>query len=377
MAKRGNGEGSIFKRANGRWYSALTYRDDFGEVKRREVSGRTQAEVRAKLRELRERVEAGAPVKDAWITMAAWLEDWTTKALPASDRKQATIDLYATIARSHLVPKLGSLPLDRLRPSDVEALVLAKRRAGLSASSVRTIYAVLRAALDVAVRDGLIQRNPAALVKRPAVERKDAGYLSAQQAEALLEAVRGDRLEALYRVMLATGLRRGEALALHWRDVDLDAAVVRVRWTLSRTSAGLELGEPKTEKSRRTVPLPVPAVETLRAHRKRQAAEQLAAGSLWQASGLVFTSEIGTPLEPRNVLRRFEALAERAGLRGVHLHTLRHSAASFLLAAGTHTKVVQEHLGHSSYAITADIYSHVAPAQQREAADKLGQAIHW
>src|SRR3954453_199709 len=231
MPRRGNGEGSIFKRANGRWYSALAYRDDFGEVKRREVSGRTQAGVGAQLRGPGERVEAGVPVKDASITMAAWLEDWTTKALPASDRKQATIDLYATIARSHLVPKLGSLPLDRLRPSDVEALVLAKRRAGLSASSVRTIYAVLRAALDVAVRDGLIQRNPAAQVKRPAVERKDAGYLSAQQAEALLEAIRGDRLEALYRVMLATGLRRGEALALHWRDVDLDAAVLRVRWT--------------------------------------------------------------------------------------------------------------------------------------------------
>src|SRR3712207_5690235 len=154
----------------------------------------------------------------------------------------------------------GQPALDRLRPSDVEALVLAKRRAGLSASSVRSIYAVLRAALDVAVRDGLIQRNPAALVKRPAVERKDAGYLSAQQAEALLEAVRGDRLEALYRVMLATGLRRGEALGLHWSDVDLHAAVLRGRWTLSRTSAGLELGEPKTDKSRRTVPLPVPAV---------------------------------------------------------------------------------------------------------------------
>ena len=377
MAKRGNGEGSIFKRANGRWYSALTYRDDFGEVRRREVSGRTQAEVRAKLRELRERVEAGAPVKDASITMAAWLEDWTTKALPASDRKQATIDLYATIARSHLVPKLGSLPLDRLRPSDVEALVLAKRRAGLSASSVRTIYAVLRAALDVAVRDGLIQRNPAALVKRPAVERKDAGYLSAQQAEALLEAVRGDRLEALYRAMLATGLRRGEALALHWSDVDLHAAVLRGRWTLSRTSQGLQLDQPKTDKSRRTVPLPRSAIEALRVHRIRQLEEQRTAAGAWQEHGLVFTTEIGTPLEPRNVLRRFELLAERAGLRDVTLHTLRHSAASFLLAAGTHTKVVQEHLGHSSYAITADIYSHVGPAQQREAADRLDQALRW
>jgi integrase len=377
MAKRGNGEGSIFKRSNGRWYSALTYRDDFGEVKRREVSGKTQAGVREKLREIRERVEAGAPVRDASITMAAWLEDWTTKALPASDRKQATIDLYTTIACRHLEPRLGKVPLDRLRPSDVEALVLAKRRAGLSASTVRTIYTVLRASLDVAVRDGLIQRNPAAVVKRPAVDRKDAAFLTAEQAKALLEVLRGDRLEALYRVMLATGLRRGEALGLHWRDVDLDAAVLRVRWTLSRTSTGLELGEPKTEKSRRTVPLPHAAVNALREHRKRQVAEQLAAGQLWQTTGLVFTTEIGTPLEPRNVLRRFEALAARASLPGVHLHTLRHSAASFLLAAGTHTKVVQEHLGHSSYAITADIYSHVAPVQQREAADRLDEAIPW
>ncbi len=150
-----------------------------------------------------------------------------------------------------------------------------------------------------------------------------------------------------------------------------------MRWTLSRTSTGLELGEPKTEKSRRTVPVPRSAVAALREHRKRLAEEQLAAGPLWERAGLVFTSEIGTALEPRNVLRRFEALAERAGLSGVHLHTLRHSAASFLLAASTHTKVVQEHLGHSSYAITADIYSHVAPVQQREAADRLDEALHW
>lgn len=377
MTKRANGEGSIFKRANGRWYTSLSYRDDFGATKRREVSAPTQAEVLVKLREARERLEAGAPVRDSATTVAAWIEDWTTKALPASDRKQATIDLYTTIARGHIVPKLGNLRLDRLRPSDVEALILAKRRAGLSASTTRTIYAVLRAALDVAVRDGLIRSNPAAAVKRPTVERKDAAFLNADQAQQLLEAVRGDRLETLFRLMLATGLRRGEALALHWQDVDLDTAVLRVRWTLSRTSTGLELGEPKTEKSRRTVPLPRSAVAALREHRKRQAAEQLAAGPTWQRTGLVFTSEIGTALEPRNVLRRFEALAERAGLSGVHLHTLRHSAASFLLAAGTHTKVVQEHLGHSSYAITADIYSHVAPVQQREAADRLDEALQW
>jgi hypothetical protein len=135
--------------------------------------------------------------------------------------------------------------------------------------------------------------------------------------------------------------------------------------------------EPRTDKSRRTVPLPRSAIETLQAHRTRQLEDQRTAAGAWQEHGLIFTTDIGTPLEPRNVLRRFEVLAERAGLRGVTLHTLRHSAASFLLAAGTHTKVVQEHLGHSSYAITADIYSHVGPAQQREAADRLDQALRW
>ena len=177
--------------------------------------------------------------------------------------------------------------------------------------------------------------------------------------------------------MLATGPRRGEALALHWSDVNLDAGLLRVRWTLSRTSQGLQLDEPKTDKSRRTVPLPRSAIETLRAHRTRQLEEQRTATGAWPEHGLVFTTEIGTPLEPRDVLRRSEVLAERAGLRGVTLHTLRHSAASFLLAAGTHTKVVQEHLGHSSYAITADTYSHVGSAQQREAADRLDQALRW
>jgi integrase len=362
MAKRANGEGTNFKRADGRWTGEISYRDDDGRTKRRTVYGWTQAEVRGKLDSIRERIEAGAPVKDTTMTLAIWLDDWTTKALPASDRKQSTVDLYATIARKHLIPALGNRPLDRIRRSDVEALIVAKRQSGLAPSTVRTIYTVLRAALDVAVRDQLLRRNPAAAVKRPSVNRRDATYLTVEDAQRLHDEMRGDRLEPLFRLMLATGLRRGEALGLHWRDLDLDAAMLRVRWTLTRTSRGLELGERKTDKSRRTVPLPRSAVETLKAQRVWQQAERDAAGSAWRDSGLVFTTEIGTPLEPRNVLRRSEQLAERTGLHGVHLHRLRHSAASFLLAAGTHNKVVQEHLGHSSYAITADIYSHVGPA---------------
>lgn len=187
----------------------------------------------------------------------------------------------------------------------------------------------------------------------------------------------GERFEPLFRRLLGTGLRRGEALALRWADVELDAAVVRVRGTLGRTSTGLAVGEPKTETSRGTVTLPRSAVEPLRSQRVRQVEDQVRVGGSWSDDGLVFTTEVGTLLEPRNVLRRFQQLAAKGGLEGAGLHTRRHSAASFLMTAGTHTKVVQEHLGHSSYAITADICSHVAPAKAREAADRLDAALEW
>lgn len=377
MSKRANGEGSIYKRKDGRWAAALSYTDDSGKTVRRAVYGKTQAEARAKLREARDRVEAGEPVKDSAMTTGAWLAEWVAGALAASDRKQATKDLYATIARVHLTPTVGTRKLSALRPSDVEALIVERRASGLSTSTVRQIYTVLRSALDVAVRDGLVRRNVAALVPRPSVERTEARFLTREQAGALLSALHGERIEPIVRLMLATGLRRGEALGLHWRDVDLDAGSLRVRWTLSRTSAGLCLGEPKTEQSRRTIPLPSAAVAVLRTHRATQLAERLAAGPSWTDSDLVFATEVGTPLEPRNVLRRFTTVAEKAGLEGIGLHTLRHSAASFLLAMGAPTKVAQVHLGHASYSVTADTYSHVTPGLAREAADLLNLAIDW
>jgi len=173
------------------------------------------------------------------------------------------------------------------------------------------------------VRDGLVRRNAAALVDRPIVAYREAAYLSPAQAQALLEATREHRLYALYAVAIAAGLRRGEALALHWSDVNLEAGTIRVSWTLSRTSAGLIFTEPKA-RSRRTVPLPDALLDELRAHRTRQLAERLAAGSIWTDHDLVFPSLTGSPLDPRNALRAFLAAAARAGLPGVGLHPETH-----------------------------------------------------
>jgi integrase len=180
---------------------------------------------------------------------------------------------YATIARAHLTPApFGALTLDRLRPSDIEALLVAKREAGLSDSTVRLIYTVCRTMLEIAARDSLVRRNVAAAVRRPTIKRNEARYLTLQEVGRLLEAARGDRLESLIVLMLGTGLRRGEALALHWRDVDLAAGHVRVRWTLVRVDRQLVFDEPKTERSRRFLPLPSPVTETLKRHRAAQAA---------------------------------------------------------------------------------------------------------
>jgi integrase len=376
--RRSNGEGSIYRRASdGLWIGSLTIDGRQKPI----ASGKRRGDVADKLEEARRRLKADEPVKDARLTVAMFVEDWIRKALAASNRKPSTRENYATIARTHLIPApFGALTLDRLRPSDIEALLVAKRDAGLSDSTVRLVYTVCRTMLDIAVRDGLMRRNPAAAVKRPTIKRNEARYLTPAEVGRLLEAANGDRLHPLIVLMLGTGLRRGEALALHWRDVDLTAGHVRVRWTLGRVERALVFDEPKTSQSRRFVSLPSPVVETLRRHKASLAAERLAAVAWvpWpDHDDLVFPTHVGTPTDPRNALRAFEGIAGRAELTGVGLHTLRHSAASALIASGAHLKVVQEMLGHSSYGITADVYAHVNVEQQREAAERLGEAFPW
>ncbi len=369
----------MYRRKDGLYAGDLSYRLPDGTAKRHTVYGKSQKEVLAKVKEARKRLDDGAPVKDAKTSLSTYVEHWIATTLAASDRKDSTKELYAGLARTHLKPApLGTMPLDRLRASDIEAFVYAKRQGGKSGSTVRQIYSVLRTVLDTAVRDELLARNPAASVKRPAVERKEARYLTPEEVRTLVGGFADDRLRALFLLLLGTGLRRGEALAARWDDLDLDGGHLRVRGTLGRVGGGrLTITEPKTEKSRRVVPLPQSLIVELRAHRVRQVEERLHAGSRWTEHGLMFCTQAGLPLDPRNALRSLTTTAARVGLTDIGLHTLRHSAASALISSGVHMKVVQELLGHSSYAITADVYSHVGVRQQKDAADKLAEAFGW
>jgi integrase len=210
------------------------------------------------------------------------------------------------------------------------------------------------------------------MVSTPRVTRREVPALTPASARILLDAARGDRLEALYSVALALGLRQGEALGLKWADINLETGVLRVRRASQRVPhEGTQLVETKTERSRRTLVMPQIVVNALCAHRGRQAVERLAAGERWVGLDLVFPSERGTLADGPNVTHRFHKLLKRAGMPAMRFHDLRHACASLLLVQGVHPRVVMETLGHSQISLTMNTYSHVLPALQRDAAEKM------
>ncbi|WP_448221208.1 tyrosine-type recombinase/integrase [Gordonia iterans] len=382
MSKRGNGEGSIRQRPNGRWEGRISYVDPATD-RRKSVSvyGASAKECRVKLKAVRERLDDGRPAKDSRVTVGDWCRTWRTTALEASDRKATTKALYASLSKKHLeAGVIAARPLDQMKATDVEALLVGLRKKegkkkALSESTVRQIYTVLRAALDVAVRDGLLASNPVAKVRRPKVTRTEARYLSADEVKLVLEAAQGSRYFPAVLLMATTGLRRGEVAGLSWRDVDLEKSEILVRQTLSRVDGELVLSEPKTTRSRRRIPLLPSMATTLKKVQTRQKAERLRAGDQWTDTGMVFTTELGTMVDPRNLLRVVQSAATSAGLEGVRAHSLRHSAAVAMLEAGVHIKAVADILGHSSIAITGDIYGHSSDDAARAAIDSLGAAL--
>ena len=330
--RRGHGEGSIYQRGDGRWVGVVTLDDPGTTRKRKSVYGRTRAEVAAKLAQVQARVVRGEAVVDERVLLGEFLDDWleTVKA----NREYATYLGYEQRVRRCIKPALGRRPLAKLTAADVQRLLNSVRAEGLSPRSVQYTHATLRAALGVAERWGLVARNVAELVEPVTVRRRQVEPFTMDEVTRLIAACRDDRLGALFTVALAVGLRPGEALALRWIDLDLEATppVLHVRQALKKSpGGGLTFGEPKSARSRRTIPLPSVCVGALREHRARQAAERLAAGPRWQDHGLVFTSTIGTPLDVTAASRRFGALQDAADVPRHRLYDARHTAASIQL----------------------------------------------
>jgi integrase len=317
------------------------------------------------------------------LTLGRHLADWL-ESIRFSVRPGTYLS-YENHVTLHLAA-LANVPIIALQPVQVRTLNAQLLAEGLAPATVVRILTTLRMALKQAVADGILERNVAQLVTPPRVPRTEIVPFTLEQARAFLDAVRGDRLEALYALVLAVGLRQGEALGLRWSHVDLEGAEIRVTASLrpidsrfredKRRGTRLQLVEPKTPSGRRVVPLPLFVIVALREHKVRQLEEQLAAGPRWRGNklGLVFTTPVGTPLDPRNVSRAYREVLDQAELPPLRFHDLRHSAATIMLAAGFNLKTISEILGHRTAGMS-ELYAHVLPSMKEEVAVVVDQLL--
>jgi integrase len=268
-----------------------------------------------------------------------------------------------------------------------QAIYAALLASGLSSTTVHHAHATLHKALKAAMRLGLVPRNVTEMVEVPRMQHHEMHVLSPEQARQFIVACDGELLAAALVLALTTGMRQGEVLALHWKDVQLGPLngalsssrghALSVRWNLRYRDGVFTFKEPKTRRSRRRIALAPETVEMLRAHRTRQEVERLRAGEVWQENDLVFCTEAGTPLSATGALRStFERVLRRAGLPAIRFHDLRHTCASLLLSENVNPKVVGEMLGHATIAITLDIYGHVMPDMQEDAAATLADLLY-
>ena len=377
MARRGNGEGSIYRRNDGRWVGEMTIEGR----KRKFVYGKTRKEVQEKLQAALQEKQQGIVLEGtARQTLGQFMADWLENSQKQNVRPR-TYERYEEIVRLHIDPVLGRQRLQKLSAQHVQAFYTKKLNEGLSASTVSVFHSVLHKALDAALKWGLVPRNVCDLVSPPHAEGFEIQPLTVEQAHQLLAAARGHRLEALFTLALATGMRRGELLALKWQDINFSAGTLQVRRILTRVPTkmpgkGFVEAEPKTQKSQRSVVIATFALEALKQHRIHQLETKLKAGPAWEDHDYVFCTSIGAHLIPSNdVLVQLKVLLKKAGLPHIRFHDLRHSAATLLLAEGVHPKVVQELLGHSSISMTMDVYSHVLPSMQQDAISRLNSAL--
>lgn len=359
--KRGQGEGGLyFSESRQRWVGVLDLgRGADGTRRRTRMYGKTRVEVRRKLEEAQKAAAAGLSADDQRTTVAEFCAYWLRHGIPAAAQSPNSIANIEWAVNSHIVPRIGHRRLREPTADDVDKLMREMANAGYSKHTMVRVHGELGRILRFAERRGTVMRNVATLVDVPAGPKKQGRSLTVAEAKALVDAAAGDGLEALYATGLLMGLRPGELLGLPWVAVDLPKGRLRVSQSLKREHNKLVVGEPKTLRSRRTLDMPELAGAELARHREQQEKDRAAAADDWVETGLVFTTTVGTPIDPSNLRREFAKLTRKAGIGHWHPHELRHSAASLLSAADVPIEQISDVLGHEGPRTTAAVYRHL------------------
>jgi len=374
-------KGSIRQRSKGTWEIFYDMGADPITGRRRQKSQTVKGTKRDAQRILREvllSVEQGSYVKPNKITLGEWLSQWLKDyvSMNTTDRTQES---YRYIVEGHLIPSVGKVILADLQPQHIQSYYaekLSNGRAdgegGLSARSVVYHHRILSKALNYAVKMGMVVRNVANLVEPPRVKKVTMNTLSTEEVTRFLEAAKETDYYVFFATLLYTGLRRGELLALRWRNLDWIKGNLTVVETAYKLGNGdYIIKEPKTAHSRRSVTLSTSLMELFKAYRIDQELLRIQLGVSLNADDFVFIRPDGSPLNPSAVTLAFRRIIKKAGLKDIRIHDLRHTHATLMLKAGVNPKVVSERLGHASISITLDIYSHVLPGMQEAAVEKF------
>lgn len=378
-------QGSIQKDGSGRWYFVVDTVAPGGrrrQIRRRGF--RTKAEANDALTDLLAELRDGSFVEPRKVTLGAFLSAWLD-GLATAGRRPSTISSYRrTLTTYVLSDDVAGVPLQALQAVELDRLysklaTSGKRDGkGLSLRTVRYVHSIVGKALSDAERKGLVNRNVARLASPPATSATRAPEMTAwtpNELRTFLDSVTDHHHGTLFRVAAMTGLRRAEVCGLRWADVDLDGGVLRVRQTITTVDHVPTVGDTKTARSRRTLDLDAQTVTALRAHRQAQLEQRMLMGAGWTDHGLVFAMPDGSTWNPDVITRGFDRLVRASTLPRIRLHDLRHTHASHLLAAGVNVKVVSDRLGHASVSFTLDVYGHVLPGQQAEAAAMVAAMV--
>jgi integrase len=383
VRRNANGEGTIYKcksgKHKGKWIGQLTIGITLdGKQKRKTVYGHSRAEANEKIQQLLDELGKGIDLQKQYnTTLGNWLETWMND-YKRMDLRLSTWENYQRSIKTHILPALSHISLGQLRTDDIQHLYNNMVKNGSAPATVRRVHQIINSCLTQAEKNRLLSWNPAKATKLPKLESKEVRAMSQKEMDKFLAVLDGERWEAAFICLLGTGLRQGELLALRWQDVDLRNRTIKVSQAMARTKEkGLVFDEPKTAKSKRVIPLLKYVVKALRQHKVRQAEIKLAAGENFQDHGLVFCTDVGTPIYPRNFTQKFYILREKAGISSdLNLHALRHTFATRLLEEGENLKVLQELLGHTDIGTTANTYAHVSPELMREAVSKLDKLFN-
>lgn len=374
MGKRSNGEGTIFKRKDGRWCAA--YYDN--EYNRHFVYGKTQAEVKQKLKEHRSTKKM---IKKKSIKLEDWILEYLEK-YKKNELKITTYDSYMCIYRKHIEgTKLGKTRLDRVSLEMLQQYYNGKIKEGYSSKTVREVGTIINSAFNMAVKIRLLSENPNLYTTIPKKEKYKAKILGKDEVEKIIREAKEEELYPIIVTTVYTGMRKGEVMALKWEDVDFQERKISIKGSLCRVEekpdekghrcARYEILEPKTKKSIRTVPMLDEVYDALMEQKRRQNANKELYKEVYQDQGLVFANATGNFIAQRPFMEKYHDFLKKYGITDIRFHDLRHTFASLLIESNVSMKVIQELLGHSTITTSMDIYTHISDKTKEQAMELL------